>query len=220
VPICARSRRCPGGTATGCWPRGDRDRLLAPEFVRALGDYEPISVLARHAAEAGEVDPLARAQHVDLMTWLPGRMLVKVDRASMAHGLELRPLFLDHELVDWAARLPADMKLQGMSGKRLLKRALEPLVPHELLYRPKQGFSLPLARWLRGELRPRIESLATRGAIADAGLFSPSGLRRVIGEHGDGRRDHTPILWAMLMLDAFLRTQRPALAPPRETVAA
>ena len=190
-------------------PRGDRDRLLAPEFVRALGDYEPISVLARHAAEAGAVDPLARAQYVDLMTWLPGRMLVKVDRASMAHGLELRPPLLDHELVDWAARLPADMKLHGMSGKRLLKRALEPLVPHELLYRPKQGFTLPLAKWLRGELRPRIEALATRGAIADAGLFSPSGLRRMIGEHCNGQRNHASTLWSILMLDAFFRLPAP-----------
>ena len=127
----------------------------------------------------------------------------------MAHGLELRPPLLDHELVDWAARLPADMKLHGMSGKRLLKRALEPLVPHELLYRPKQGFTLPLAKWLRGELRPRIEALATRGAIADAGLFSPSGLRRMIGEHCNGQRNHASTLWSILMLDAFFRLPAP-----------
>ncbi len=201
-------------------PNADRDRLLSAEFVRSLGGYDPISVLAHHAGEAGEIEPLARAQYVDLMTWLPGRMLVKVDRASMAHGLELRPPFLDHELVEWAARLPSGMKLQGMSGKWLLKRALEPLVPHDLLYRPKQGFTLPLATWLRRDLRPRIEALGRCSGLLDSGLFAPSGLRRLAAEHGSGRRDHTAILWSMLMLEAFMTAHRPARTSSYQTAAA
>jgi asparagine synthase (glutamine-hydrolysing) len=187
-------------------PAGDRRRLWSGDFVAALDGYDPVTVIERHAAEAGTREPLARAQYVDLMTWLPGRMLVKVDRASMAHGLELRPPLLDHLLVEWAARLPTAVKLRGMSGKLVLKRALEPFVPHDLLYRPKQGFSLPLARWLREDLRPRVASLGDAGPLADSGLFDRSGLQRLAAEHASGRRDHTPIIWALLMFDAFCRT--------------
>jgi asparagine synthase (glutamine-hydrolysing) len=193
-------------------PGADRKGLLSPDFLAALGGYDPASVLRRHLAEAGTADPLARAQYVDLMTWLPGRMLVKVDRASMAHGLELRPPLLDHELIEWAARLPPPAKLRGMTGKLVLKRALEPHLPPALLHRPKQGFTLPLAGWLRGALRPRLEALCGPGALADAGLFRPRGLRRLVAEHGAGVRDHTPLLWALMMLDEFLSGQPRAAA--------
>ena len=105
-------------------------------------------------------------------------------------------------------------------AKWLLKRALEPMLPHDLLHRPKQGFTLPLARWLRHELRPRIEALKIRSAVADAGLFAPAGLHRLVTEHGTGQRDHTAILWAILMLEAFLSVQRTAFTLPRQPVAA
>ena len=131
-------------------PEAERHRLFSGDFQGALGDYDPVSVLAGHAAEADTEDPVSRAQYIDLMTRLPGGMLVKVDRASMAHGLEVRAPLLDHHLVEWAAGLPTRFKLNGFEGKAILKKALEPHVPHELLYRPKQGFSLPLAPWLRG----------------------------------------------------------------------
>ncbi len=195
-------------------PEADRQGLFSPAFETLLAGYDPASVLAGHAAEADTEDPLARAQYIDLMTWLPGRMLVKVDRASMAHGLEIRPPLLDHELVEWAAGLPAALKLRGMEGKVILKRALEPLVPHELLYRPKQGFTLPLAAWLRGELRPRLDALSREGGrLAETGFFDPGGLQRLVEAHVSGRRDHTPALWALLMFDAFLaRMRRPAPA--------
>ena len=116
------------------------------------------------------------AQYMDLMTWLPGRMLVKTDRASMANGLELRPPLLDHELVEWAAGLPAALKLRGGEGKAILKKAFEPLVPHDLLYRPKQGFSMPLASWLRGGLAGPLRRRLEGSALAESG-------------HLDGRRD-------------------------------
>jgi asparagine synthase (glutamine-hydrolysing) len=186
-------------------PKGDRARVLAPELGRRLAGYDPATVIAGHLAESGTDDPLARAQYVDLMTWLPGRMLVKVDRTSMAHGLEVRPPLLDHELVEWAAGLPTAAKLEGFSGKRVLKRALEPLVPRELLARRKQGFSIPLARWLRrGGLDVRLEAVATAGRLAAAGIVAPVGYRAVVEEHRRGVRDHGQLLWALLMLDAFL----------------
>ena len=140
-------------------PAAERACLFSRDFTKALCGYDPASVLETHFREADTDDPLARAQYVDLMTWLPGRMLVKVDRASMAHGLELRPPLLDHELVEWAAGLPRALKLRGRTGKVLLKHALAPHLPQELLHRPKQGFTQPLLRWFGKELHGRIEAL-------------------------------------------------------------
>jgi asparagine synthase (glutamine-hydrolysing) len=185
-------------------PAGDRHRILAPELGRRLGGYDPVSVIARHMDEAQTDDPLARAQYVDLMTWLPGRMLVKVDRTSMAHGLEVRPPLLDHELVEWAAGLPRAAKLKGGSGKRVLKRALEPLLPDEIMTGRKRGFSIPLARWLRHGLDARLEAVGAAGRLADAGIVAPSGYHAVVDEHRRGMRDHSQLLWALLMLDSFL----------------
>jgi asparagine synthase (glutamine-hydrolysing) len=185
-------------------PTSDRARVLDPELGRRLAGYEPASVIAGHLAEADTNDPLARAQYVDLMTWLPGRMLVKVDRTSMAHGLEVRAPLLDHELVEWAARLPAAAKLEGFSGKQVLKRALAPLVPRDLLIRRKQGFSIPLGRWLRHGLDRRLEAVGTAGRLVAAGIVAPAGYRAVVEEHRRGTRDHGQLLWALLMLDAFL----------------
>ena len=201
-------------------PGADRKALLSQDFLATLGGYDPASVLARHLAAAGTTDPLARAQYVDLMTWLPGRMLVKVDRASMAHGLELRPPLLDHELLEWTAKLPASAKLHGMTGKLVLKQALRPHLPQNLLHRPKQGFTLPLAGWLRRELRPWLEGLCHHGALVDTGLFRRRGLRRMVAEHGAGLRDHTPVLWALMMFDGFLTAHGQAHAVPLDRVTA
>jgi asparagine synthase (glutamine-hydrolysing) len=190
--------------AVTLFPAGDRNRVLAPEFGRQLGGYDPAALIAGHMNDAGTDDPLARAQYVDFMTWLPGRMLVKVDRASMAHGLEVRPPLLDHELVEWAAGLPATAKLRGRSGKQVLKRALEPLIPRELLAGQKRGFSVPLAQWLRHGLDARLEAVGANGRLADAGIVAPVGYRAVVEEHQRGVRNHGQLLWALLMLDAFL----------------
>ena len=103
-------------------------------------------------------DPLSLIQYIDLHTYLVGDINTKVDRASMAHSLEVREPLMDHELVQWAASLPSSLKLQGSNGKMVLKKALEPHLPADVLYRPKMGFAVPLARWFRGPLRQRVRS--------------------------------------------------------------
>lgn len=194
-------------------PGADRKALLSQDFLATLGGYDPASVLARHLAAAGTTDPLARAQYVDLMTWLPGRMLVKVDRASMAHGLELRPPLLDHELIEWAARLPASAKLHGMTGKLVLKQTLRPHLPQDVLHRPKQGFTLPLASWLRRELRPHLDALRRPGPLLATGLCDPNGINRLIASHQSGRADKTQTLWSLLMFSEFLQKQSQPVIP-------
>ncbi|MEX2628690.1 MAG: XrtA/PEP-CTERM system amidotransferase [Tistlia sp.] len=185
-------------------PDSERRRLLTADFQQSLGDYRPESVLARHAERAGTDDPLGLAQYLDFKTWLPGRMLVKVDRASMAHGLEVRPPLLDHELAEWAAGLPLADRMANREGKILVKRAFEPLVPAELLYRRKQGFSLPLAKWMQRGLAGRLDTLVGSGRLAETGIIDPDGLQAVVREHRSGARDHSQAIWSLLMFDAFL----------------
>ena len=176
-------------------PQTERKNLFTPAFKRELAGYNPISVLAHHVAEADTDDPLARAQYIDLMTWLPGRMLVKTDRASMANALELRPPLLDHELVEWACALPSTLKLKGQEGKAILKKAFEPLVPNDLLYRPKQGFSAPVADWLRKGLQNNIQD-------HNSEWLDPNTLHNMQTQHQSGKRDHTAALWAVMMFNA------------------
>ena len=120
---------------------------------------------------ANQDDPLALIQYLDLKTYLVGDINTKVDRASMAHSLEVREPLMDHPLVEWLATLPSNLKLRGGEGKWLFKRALEPHLSREVLYRPKMGFAVPLASWFRGSLRSRVRDAVLGERLLDTGLF-------------------------------------------------
>lgn len=182
-----------------------RSRLFSPAFRRELGGYQAAEVLYRHARRCDSESPLARVQYLDLKTYLVGDILTKVDRASMAHSLEVREPLLDHPLTEWAATLPADIKVSGNEGKRVLKKAFEPALPHDLLYRPKMGFSIPLAQWFRGPLRPRVEQALASPLLADTGVFDRAFLQTMLLQHTQGVRDFSVPLWATLMYESFLR---------------
>jgi asparagine synthase (glutamine-hydrolysing) len=195
-----------------------RQRLYSASFRRELQGYSALEVFRAHAKHAPTDHPLLLAQYLDLKTWLPGDILTKVDRASMAHSLEVRVPLLDHRLVEWASSLPPGLKLKGGTGKYIFKKALEPDLPHDVLYRAKMGFRVPLATWLRGPLAQRAREALLTGAVAACGYFEPSVLDRLLREHIAGHRDHSATLWSLLMLDAFLRqTQQPAAADPGTT---
>ena len=134
-----------------------------------------------------------------------GDINTKVDRASMAHSLEVREPLMDHPLVEWAATLPSAYKLQGSNGKAFFKKALEPSLPNDVLYRPKMGFAVPLARWFRGPLKARMRSALLEGPMLDCGYFNPAVVRQLVEQHESGRNDHSTPLWTLLMFDAFLR---------------
>lgn len=188
-----------------------RQRLYSASFKRELQGYTALEVFRSHAKHAPTDHPLLLAQYLDLKTWLPGDILTKVDRASMAHSLEVRVPLLDHRLIEWASSLPPELKLRGSNGKYILKKALEPDLPHDVLYRTKMGFSVPLAVWLRGPLAQRARDALLGGAVAECGYFDLSMLDRLLRDHVAGRADHSTTLWSLLMLDAFLRqTQEPA----------
>ena len=182
-----------------------RDRLFSAAFRRELQGYHAMEVFRAHAENAQTDEPLSLVQYLDLKTYLPGDILTKVDRASMAHSLEVRVPLLDHELVEWAARLPPSLKLRRREGKYILKKALESRLPHDVLYRPKMGFAVPLARWFRGPLAERVRKGVLESHLADSGIFDMGSLRRMVDAHGSGVNDYSGPLWSLLMFEAFLR---------------
>jgi asparagine synthase (glutamine-hydrolysing) len=178
--------------------------LYAERFCRELQEYRARDLLTPLIAAAPSDQPLLQAQYADLKTWLAGRMLVKVDRASMAQSLEVRNPLLDHELFQWGLSLPARLKIDGGEQKAVLKKSLEPYVPRELLYRAKQGFTMPMGAWLRGPLLPTIQRAMASPILLDAGIFRREALKNLVVEHASGRRDHTQALWGLWMFERFL----------------
>lgn len=184
---------------------GMRQRLFSDSFRRSLQGYGAVEVLRAHGRECPAEDPVSRMQYLDMKTYLVGDILTKVDRASMAHALEVRVPLLDHELVQWISGLPVSFKLHGQEGKYVFKKALESYLPDDVLYRQKMGFSVPLANWFRGPLRQRLEEALMGPILADTGLFNRTFIKEMIEHHQTGRRDYSAPLWTLLMFESFLR---------------
>ena len=182
-----------------------RERLFTDKFKRELAGYNALAVFDRHAAKAGTDDPLSLVQYLDMKTYLVGDINTKVDRASMAHSLEVREPLMDHELIEWLGTLPSSLKVRGQEGKYLLKKAMEPLLPNDVLYRPKMGFAVPLASWFRGPLKARLREAVLGPRLADTGWFDRDYLNHLVDAHQSGASDYSAPLWTLLMFEAFLR---------------
>lgn len=183
----------------------ERAKLYAPGFRRQLAGYSAETVFREHGGRAGTDDPLGLIQYIDYKTWLTGDINAKVDRASMAHSLEVREPLMDHLLVEWLASCPSALKIRAGEGKWLLKKSYENALPSDVLYRPKMGFSVPLARWLRGPLAPRMKEVIGGARLLDTGYFDSNRLMQMFEQHQAGHRDYSAPLWSLLMFDAFLR---------------
>ena len=186
-------------------PDSVRSALFTDRMKRDLQGYHAIEVFQRYLASAPTDDPLSQIQYLDFKTYLPGDILTKVDRASMAHSLEVRVPILDHEFIGWAARIPPSLRLTGREGKYIFKRALEPYLPNNVLYRPKMGFAVPIAAWFRGPLKQRLRDALASPVLADTGMFDMAYLKRLLDQHQSGMRDWSSVLWAMLMFESSLR---------------
>jgi asparagine synthase (glutamine-hydrolysing) len=185
--------------------REQRNALFSTGLQRELQGHDALEVVRDHAANAASTDVLGLAQHIDTSLYLPGDILTKVDRASMAHSLEVRVPLLDHVFVDWATTLPTDLKWRSGRGKHVLRRATEQRVPPTLLDRPKAGFSVPLAQWFRGPLRGAVDRMIEDPSAVTADYLRTDTLRDLVRAHVDRRADHSSILWACLMFDQSLR---------------
>ena len=181
-----------------------RDGLYSADLRRALGGYQAEQALIEAMERAPARSGLDRAQYADLKFWLPGDILTKVDRTSMAVSLEAREPLLDHRLVEFAATLPERMRVRGGQGKWLMKKALRRYLPDDILYRPKQGFVTPIAQWLRGPLAGEARAIAASGLLARTGWFDSARVRVLAERHIAGGADHSRLLWQLMMLDASL----------------
>jgi asparagine synthase (glutamine-hydrolysing) len=189
-----------------------RDQLFSASFKRELQGYRAVEVLRRHDANAPHDHPVSRVQYLDMKTYLVGDINTKVDRASMAHSLEVREPLMDHVLMEWVSGLPAALKLHGREGKYVFKKALEPYLPNDVLYRPKMGFAVPLASWFRGPLKQRVRDAVLGKTLADTGIFNQVFLHDMVEQHQSGRRDYSASLWTVLMFEAFLRQLQDGVA--------
>jgi len=185
-------------------PDRDRYRLHTDAMRRSLAGYHPHERFKALADDVKGTDALSTIQYIDLKTYLPGDILTKVDRASMAHSLEVRVPILDHKFVEYALRIAPEKRIVEGQGKAVFKKALEGLVPDEILYRPKKGFDVPIASWLRQELAPEVGKLSTSEALLDTGLISRKGINTLADEHMREVRDHHTTLWSLLMLEKSL----------------
>lgn len=186
----------------------ERTSLYADDQLDRLPDLDSgAALLGRALAAAPGRDVVTRAMVADLLTYLPGDLLFKVDMASMAHSLECRAPFLDHRVVELAAAMPVDRKLRLRPGrsKVVLKRAFADLIPPPIRARRKMGFGVPVGRWFRGELREEVAAILLDPATLARGLFRPERIRDLIAEHASGRREHGHRLWALLMLELWMR---------------
>ena len=182
-----------------------RHAMFSKRFQSDLAGYSAQEVFNRHAGQCASDDALAQIQYLDLKTYLVGDINTKVDRASMAHSLEVREPLMDHELVEWLATLPSTLKIKGQEGKYIFKKAMEPHLPRDVLYRPKMGFSVPLARWFRGPLRQRVRDAVLGERLQSTGWFNQNYLRHLVEAHQSGASDYSAALWTLLMFEAFLR---------------
>ncbi|MGM0646360.1 MAG: asparagine synthase (glutamine-hydrolyzing) [Thermodesulfobacteriota bacterium] len=177
----------------------DRQRLYAPGLVQQLAGYTPMEAVFSKYAHSDAPDALGRAQHADLRLYMAEDVLAKVDRMSMAHSLEVRSPFMDHRLVEFAATLPSALKVHRGQGKRVLRQAASRHLPPAVVEQPKQGFSIPAAQWLRGELKDMARAAIFESHVVKESLNSPE-VERLWQEHQTKARDHNVFLWGLMML--------------------
>jgi len=181
-----------------------RAALFSIRAKRELNGHRAEDRYVRSMRDAPARDALDRAQYADFQHWLPGDILTKSDRTSMAVSLEAREPLLDHRLVEFAASLPDDFRLRRGQGKWLMKKAMERYLPRDILYRPKMGFVTPVSAWFRGALADEAAGLARSRTLCDTGWFDPSAIATLAADHRAGRADHGRTLWQLVMLDRSL----------------
>jgi asparagine synthase (glutamine-hydrolysing) len=195
-----------------------KSTLYTSQFAAQMRPYDAFAPLGEVYGQTAVLPWLDRLLHLDTHSYLPDDLLVKVDIATMIHSLEGRSPFLDHKLAEFVARLPIQYKIRGRQGKYLLKKALTPYLPPEILRRPKQGFAAPLAGWFRQELKETVRAVLLDERAIGRGIFAPTAVGRLLDEHISGKANHRYPIWQLLMLElwfrAYIDRPRDALTAP------
>jgi asparagine synthase (glutamine-hydrolysing) len=226
----SRAVRALSALDTAPWQRYDRWMsyftraelvdLYEPAFAADLPVPAPADeLIAEPWRRSSARDTVGVMLDVDIQTYLPGDLLVKMDIATMAHSLEVRSPFLDHILMERVARLPSELKLHGRTGKALLKEAVRPWLPDAVIGRKKMGFGVPIASWFRGSLAALPAEVLLDPRATGRGVFRPGGIRRLIDDHRSGAEDNSAKLWSLLQLELWFQTYVDATEPTEQTVA-
>jgi asparagine synthase (glutamine-hydrolysing) len=183
----------------------ERRAVYSPELKRRFGKDQVSAGFQQILDASTATDAVGRILDLDIQTYLPNDILVKVDVAAMAHSLEVRCPLLDHEVMNFAASIPSHKKLRFFSGKAVLREAVADLVPESILNRPKQGFGLPIDRWMREDLAPMARDILLDRTAAERGLFEPSAIERLLDRHrlGESRGEQ---IWSLVMQEQWFRT--------------
>ncbi|MDZ7377630.1 MAG: asparagine synthase C-terminal domain-containing protein, partial [candidate division KSB1 bacterium] len=181
--------------------QAEKERLYASDIKSGLMGIDPYKFIKNYFANVSQngTDAINRQMYVDVKTYLVDDILVKVDRMSMATSLEARAPFLDYRFVELAASIPGELKMQGKKTKVILKQAMEDLLPHEILYRGKEGFSIPIKNWLKKELKPLMMDTLAPEKLKREGFFNPDYVQKLIKEHLNGAENHSHRLWALII---------------------
>lgn len=183
----------------------ERQQLFSSSFQQQLDGYNSLQVFRKYGEKAQHLDPLKITQYIDMKTYLVGDILTKVDRASMAHSLEVRVPLIDHKFVEWGFTLPSAANLSAGVGKKLFKKSLQAYLPNDVLYRDKMGFAVPLAKWFRGPLKQRLYDGVLSQKMLQSGYFDEKRLHKLVDDHLKGVRDNSASLWSLMMFEAFMR---------------
>jgi asparagine synthase (glutamine-hydrolysing) len=182
-----------------------KQQLYSDDLRAATREVDAYSTHRRYFARVENAAPLNRLLYVDLKTFLPCLNLITTDKTSMAANLEVRVPFLNRQMIEFAARMPPELKLRGFKRKYILKRALEKLLPHDVVWRKKAGFGAPIRSWLRGPLRPLVAELLSDEVVSRRGLFRPEQVKRLIDSNLSGREDFNLQVFQLLNLELWQR---------------
>lgn len=180
----------------------EKDSLYTSDFKNQIRGFDPYAHVRHFFKAAPSRDPLDQQEYVDIHTYLVDDILVKVDRMSMATSLEARVPFLDYRVVEFSATIPSQLKLAGLSHQKtkyILKKAMENILPPEIIYRGKEGFSIPIKNWLKNELRPMLQEVLSPEKVKSEGFFNPEYIEKLKREHFGNLENHSHRLWALMM---------------------
>ena len=183
----------------------DKQHLYTPDFAAQINTDGAQQYISKHFANNQNPDPTTRVQYVDIKSYLPEDILVKVDRMSMAHSLEVRAPILDHRVIEYAARLPSDLKLHGNESKYIFKKMNEGRLPDDILYRKKQGFNVPLDGWLRGDLKDMAHDTLFSSKTSLNDYFNISYIQNIWDNHQGKRENNGTPLWGLMMFGLWRR---------------
>jgi len=183
----------------------EKDDVYSEDFSRQVKETDPLDYLIKKYEEGDTDDPLEKLIYLDMTTYLPEDLLVKMDIATMANSLEARVPFLDHKFMEFVASIPSQLKLKGSKTKFILKTAFKDFLPEAIFKRRKMGFGVPVSRWFRNELKDYVLEILLDSRTLNRGYFKREGIERLLNDHIELRYDHSARIWALLFLEIWFR---------------